>query len=473
MPTVTVLAPDSALAMDEVIRQLGDNAYILSTHARDGQIEILATNEPIQIPQPRKRTTSVSFADVMSEHAMQAPGTPPSFKTSRVVPETAPAAPVQTATIVNMQTARARLSEAAPAARPDTPRHDSPQDTVAAIAAPPRLDDGAAAAPRIYQDGGPALALSADLRERAPHDPWVPVIPNQDATSVQAAIAEQPLPHPAEADLGPILADLAAQLARLQAALLPQARAEVRQEQPDPLLAGGFSAEIITRLAPDRDAPGRAAQFAAALSKALVCPDPMASLRAPVVVVVGPSGAGKTILAGKIAALMLEVDPNRAVELVSLCQTPRFANTALPIYARMLSVPHRNLQSDPRDAAQWAEQGKTSIIDTNLETEALQDMLGELRSTLGDDLTVIVALPLGSSLGKIKSELGKFAAFDPVVALTKLDECELSPQEASQIAETGTQIAWLSGTRALTETMAPAAEEMMTEFLTGLLAARS
>lgn len=473
MPTVTVLAPDSALAMDEVIRQLGDNAYILSTHARDGQVEILATNEPIQIPQPRKRTTSVSFADVMSEHAMQASGTPPSFKTTRVVPETGPAAPVQTATIVNMQTARARLAEAAPTARPDTATPDSQKEGSASMAAQPALDQGAALAPRIDHDGGPALVLSPTLRERAPHDPWVPVIPNEDADAGQAVTSDHALPHSAEADLRPILADLATQLARLQAAMVTQARSDDRQDKPDPLLAGGFSAEIVSRLAPDRDAPGRVAHFAAAMSKALVFPDPMASLRAPVVVVVGPSGAGKTILSGKIAALMLEVDPTRAVELVSLCQTPRFANTALPIYARMLSVPHRNLQSVPCDAAQWAEQGKTSVIDTNLEAEALQEMLGELRATLGGDLTVIVALPLGSSLGKIKTELGKFAAFDPVVALTKLDECELTPQEASQIAEAGTQIAWLSGTRALTETMAPAAEEMMTEFLTGLLVARS
>ena len=45
MPTVTVLAPDSALAMDEVIRQLGENAYIVATNARDGQVRFsLQTN---------------------------------------------------------------------------------------------------------------------------------------------------------------------------------------------------------------------------------------------------------------------------------------------------------------------------------------------------------------------------------------------------------------------------------------------
>ena len=83
MPTVTVLAPDSALAMDEVIRQLGDNAYILATNARDGQVEILATNEPAHIQTQRKRVTSVSFADLISVHVSQGGDANAAFKTKR------------------------------------------------------------------------------------------------------------------------------------------------------------------------------------------------------------------------------------------------------------------------------------------------------------------------------------------------------------------------------------------------------
>src|SRR5210317_1345331 len=87
MPTVTVLAPDSALAMDEVIRQLGENAYIVATNARDGQVEILATNEPAQQQVQRKRATTVSFADAISERLGQASKV--TFKTKsddRIVP---------------------------------------------------------------------------------------------------------------------------------------------------------------------------------------------------------------------------------------------------------------------------------------------------------------------------------------------------------------------------------------------------
>ena len=53
MPTITVTAPDSAMAMDEVIRQLGSDAYILSTSQFDGLVQIKATIDPMT-PIPRR-----------------------------------------------------------------------------------------------------------------------------------------------------------------------------------------------------------------------------------------------------------------------------------------------------------------------------------------------------------------------------------------------------------------------------------
>ena len=68
MPVLTVRAQDSATAMDEVIRRLGPDALILSTRSRDGQVEIVATDEP-PVPAPRARPEPVPV-----EAAMPAPG---------------------------------------------------------------------------------------------------------------------------------------------------------------------------------------------------------------------------------------------------------------------------------------------------------------------------------------------------------------------------------------------------------------
>lgn len=488
MPTVTVLAPDSALAMDEVIRQLGADAYILSTTTRDGQIEIRATNEPNQIQPPRKRTTSVSFSDALAEQVGQGAGLSAGFRSSRATLErtmdTAPQAqpaPTQGATVVSMETARARLTEAAPLAMAEGVTADTAPAAGTTISLSVDAPPEAAIAHRLRPAPSAAqvqpLVLSATMRKREADDPWGTIDPNPDSATAQTEPRHGSVPGEGAADLRPILHRLGAELAQLEAQLDQFEHQRDRAPAPvDPLVTAGFSAEIVQRLAPSPEiaTAERAGPFAAALARTLVAADPMASLRAPVVVVVGPSGGGKTVLAGKIAALMVDLQPTRAVRLVSLSETPRFDNTALPLYARMVGVPHRGLQSDHLDTEQWRHTGQTHILDTNLDAESMQRVLRDLQARLGQDGTsLVVALPLGSSIGRIKAELEQYREFNPTIALTKLDECELTPQEASQIAETGTKIAWLSGTRALTETIAPASEEMMNEFLTGLLAVRS
>ena len=47
MAEITVRAIDSALAMEEVQKRLGDDALIISTQRIDGQIEITATDEEV------------------------------------------------------------------------------------------------------------------------------------------------------------------------------------------------------------------------------------------------------------------------------------------------------------------------------------------------------------------------------------------------------------------------------------------
>src|SRR3990167_6187737 len=60
MSTIVVRAPDSAQAMEEVLRRLGADAFILSTTQSNGQVEIRATSEAA----PR-RPVVTAFADAL------------------------------------------------------------------------------------------------------------------------------------------------------------------------------------------------------------------------------------------------------------------------------------------------------------------------------------------------------------------------------------------------------------------------
>ena len=60
MPTITVTAPDSAMAMDEVVRQLGSDAYILSTSQQDGLVQIKASLDPLNSSPRRPNENDIS-----------------------------------------------------------------------------------------------------------------------------------------------------------------------------------------------------------------------------------------------------------------------------------------------------------------------------------------------------------------------------------------------------------------------------
>ncbi|WP_096785568.1 hypothetical protein [Rhodobacter sp. CZR27] len=62
MGVLTVRAPDSQQAMEEVLRRLGPDAYILSTAQRDGQIEIRAARELPPVP-----GTPRTFGELLEE----------------------------------------------------------------------------------------------------------------------------------------------------------------------------------------------------------------------------------------------------------------------------------------------------------------------------------------------------------------------------------------------------------------------
>ncbi|MDA0186170.1 MAG: hypothetical protein O3C59_01730, partial [Proteobacteria bacterium] len=242
-------------------------------------------------------------------------------------------------------------------------------------------------------------------------------------------------------------------------------------KQRDPFQKFGFSHEVLECFAPNRTEADRISRFVSAMTKSLVAPTPYTSVCSTVVIVVGASGVGKTTLAGKLATVADESQLAHEVVLMTLSEKPSFAKNPLSSHAHILSVSHAYMQADQLDAMHFQTSDTTHIIDCNLEPETLLPKIAELRDQLGyTAVSVILAVPAGTSVARLRNELDKYKDVEPVIALTKLDECELSAEEASQIAQTGTQIAWLSGTRNLTKTIAPATEEMMTEFLTGLLA---
>ena len=76
MAVITARGIDSAAAMEEVVRRLGADAFILSTTSRDGVVEIKAANDPSAAARPQAETEEArprSFADLLQARSDWAP----------------------------------------------------------------------------------------------------------------------------------------------------------------------------------------------------------------------------------------------------------------------------------------------------------------------------------------------------------------------------------------------------------------
>ena len=190
-------------------------------------------------------------------------------------------------------------------------------------------------------------------------------------------------------------------------------------------------------------------------------------LQKRVIFVVGATGSGRTTLASKLAASLKDSHPGKEVALASLSTTLNETDTKLRSYARLLNIPVSQITQDMPDQ----QFGKMTdfdmmVVDVTLPTEDAVARVDKLKQYLGDqDTAVVLSLPGGSSAKMIAVTVEQFATLTPTIGLTKLDECETTPAEFSALAESGTQISLLSGTKSVVGAIAFASAKILAQYL--------
>ena len=86
-------------------------------------------------------------------------------------------------------------------------------------------------------------------------------------------------------------------------------------------------------------------------------------------------------------------------------------------------------------------------------------------SAKNNKIAVILCLPGGSSNKLINTLWSNAKDLNPTIALTKLDECEMGPEEFSNLAENNAKISIITGTDGIVGTVAIASENVMTQYL--------
>jgi flagellar biosynthesis protein FlhF len=92
--------------------------------------------------------------------------------------------------------------------------------------------------------------------------------------------------------------------------------------------------------------------------------------------------------------------------------------------------------------------------------------IAEIKAHVGTkDIGIIATIPGSTSRAMIELTMQRFADLAPMIALTKLDECETTANEFSAYVEQGARISILSGTKSVIGASIFASENILLQYL--------
>jgi flagellar biosynthesis GTPase FlhF len=237
---------------------------------------------------------------------------------------------------------------------------------------------------------------------------------------------------------------------------------------PVRLHQAGFSPQAIQQLHHHMiglDDDSAVMAFMDALARKVVHTDVESLFDSRLVLVVGSSGTGKTTLATKIAAYFKEHGISERMTLAAATGPGISVNEDIKSYARLLNM--RSTQfgiGELKLAIQ--ETSNRMIVDINATAEDAQEAVRDVIRVLGiHKVTVVQAIPGGSSATMISHQCHQYGTLKPMIALTKLDECEAMPAELSALALEGSGVGLLTGTKAIVGGIAIATMPILAQYL--------
>ena len=133
-------------------------------------------------------------------------------------------------------------------------------------------------------------------------------------------------------------------------------------------------------------------------------------------------------------------------------------------FARLLNLKTAIIEKDKAPITEVNSQ--KTIIDVSLDLAQSVESIKASRKIYGHkNVCVIMAVPGGSS-NKLIGSLHKAAEkLEPIIALSKLDECEIGPEEFSKLSELDSKIGVITGTNNIVGSLAVSSENIITQYL--------
>ena len=170
-------------------------------------------------------------------------------------------------------------------------------------------------------------------------------------------------------------------------------------------------------------------------------------------------GTGKTTLTTKIAAYFKEHGISE--RMTCCCRRHRInASEDIKSYARLLNM--RVAQLGIGEVTAAVGKSNRMIVDVNATRKMPSPSSARSRS-LGSGKGP--SFPGGSSATMISHQCKLYHKLNPMIALTKLDECETMPAELSALALEGGGVGLLTGTKSIVGGIAIATMPILAQYL--------
>ena len=233
------------------------------------------------------------------------------------------------------------------------------------------------------------------------------------------------------------------------------------------LRQSGFSPKVVKRLEKSflgKDFEGGRVSFLRSLAKTLV-PNDIENLKdKQIFYIIGPSGSGKTTLAAKLAALLADTTKSNSIILSEINNGNGQISDSLRGYARLLNLKTSIVAKNKAPEHEFDSQKTIVDVSTNL-SQSIDSITSSKKIFGHKNVCVIMAVPGGSS-NKLIESLHKAAdKLEPMIALCKLDECEIGPEEFSKLSELDSKIGIITGTNNIVGSLAVSSENIITQYL--------
>jgi flagellar biosynthesis GTPase FlhF len=230
-----------------------------------------------------------------------------------------------------------------------------------------------------------------------------------------------------------------------------------------------FTPEIVSSLKPAYDGlnidRGLSA-FVKAFANRIACDEIQDIFKSQVIFVIGPSGAGKTTLSAKLAARIMEDNKQVKPTLVSTESQVVNRRDDLAYYSKLLNIPKLNYRIDQSCKSFTNICAGQKIVDLSLIAEESKYLIENVREQLGaTKVTTVLCLPSGSSRQLLTSQINKYRDFQPIIAFTKVDECQLYARELCVLANKNVKVGFMTGSKTILSSLALAESNVLATHL--------